>query len=361
MIRYSRQTQLKNFGTEKQELLLSSKVLVVGAGGLGVPVLQYLTGMGTGTIGIVENDTVSLTNLQRQVLYTEAQAQKKDLKLNVAIQRLQQLNSEVHFKPYHTFLNHENALDIIQDFDLVIDCSDNFETRYLVNDACIILNKPFIYGALHGFEGHVSVFNYKNGPTYRCLFPIEPTAKQIPDCNTNGVLGVIPGIIGNLQALEAVKLLTGIDSVLSGELLIYDGIAQQTTKIKIPKSPENLNITKLKPITLKSDCENSNYNLKAQDLKQIIANNPDLQLVDVRSKAEYELFALKQSINIPVDELPTRVGEIKTDKPVYLLCESGVRSLKALSLLKVWNTNLDIYHLEGGLKKYRALNVLHSS
>lgn len=361
MIRYSRQIQLKDFGTKKQEMLLSAKVLVVGAGGLGVPVLQYLTSMGTGTIGIVENDTVSLTNLQRQVIYTEAQAQNKDFKLEAAVKRLQQLNSQVHFKTFPTFLNHENALAILQDFDLVIDCSDNFATRYLINDACVMLKKPFIYGALHGFEGHVSVFNYKNGPTYRCLFPVEPDAKQIPDCNTNGVLGVIPGIIGNLQALEAVKLLTGIGSVLSGELLIYDGLAQQIRKIRIPKSPENLKITALKPITIHSNCESSNYNINAQELKKLITKNPGIQLVDVRTKAEYDVFALKPSINIPLDQLPQRFNDLKTNQPVYVLCESGIRSNKAISLLKDWNTNLEVYHLEGGLKKYRELTVLHSS
>jgi molybdopterin/thiamine biosynthesis adenylyltransferase/rhodanese-related sulfurtransferase len=360
MRRYARQIQLKNFGAERQQLLRNAKVLVVGAGGLGVPVLQYLAAMGIGTIGITENDTVSITNLQRQVLYTEKQAAAGELKLEMAIKQLKKLNSQVNFKPFDTYLTYENALPIIKDFDLVIDCSDNFETRYLVNDACVILKKPFIYGALYGFEGHVSVFNFNNGPTYRCLFPKEPPTGQIPDCNTNGVLGVIPGIIGNLQALEAVKVITGIGTSLSGKLLIYDGMEQEIRKITIPVSSENLKIKKLKPPKQSLSCGQPQHMVKANELTKIIKETKDYQLIDVRNTDEYNLCSIKESINIPLARLPERLDEIDKNSTIYIICESGVRSLKAIQMLKDWNSKLKLYQVEGGMKSYQAFPTLHS-
>jgi molybdopterin/thiamine biosynthesis adenylyltransferase len=202
--RYIRQTILKGFGAEGQRKLANAKVLVVGAGGLGVPVLTYLNAMGVGTLGIVDADVVSISNLHRQVLFTEAMVGL--LKVHAAAEQLQKQNPETKINAYPTFLDLSNALEIIGNYDLVVDATDNFPTRYLINDACVILNTPFVYGALHGFEGQVSVFNYENGPTYRCLFANMPMADAIPDCNENGVLGILPGIVGNLQALEVVKL-----------------------------------------------------------------------------------------------------------------------------------------------------------
>ena len=220
--RYIRQTLLKGFGVKAQEKLKQAKVLVVGAGGLGVPVLQYLNAMGVGVLGIVESDTIDLSNLQRQVIYGEGDVGLS--KLAVIKQKLEAQNSETKINAYDTFLHKDNALEIIKNYDLVVDATDNFPTRYLINDACVLLNKPFVYGALHEFEGQVSVFNYKSGPTYRCLFPTMPSKGEMPDCNENGVLGIVPGIIGNLQALEAVKVITGIGKPLSGTLLIFDEI-----------------------------------------------------------------------------------------------------------------------------------------
>ncbi|CAG0909668.1 unnamed protein product, partial [Cyprideis torosa] len=201
--RYSRQTILKDFGSEAQQKLLVAKVLVVGAGGLGVPVLTYLNAMGVGTLGIVDADTISLTNLHRQVLYDEVEI--GDSKAKVASMKLKAQNPATELIIHDCFLTVENALSIVGEYDLIVDATDNFPARYLINDACTILKKPFVYGALHGFEGQVSVFNFHGGPTYRCLFPKMPSANEVPDCNEHGVLGVIPGIIGNLQALEAVK------------------------------------------------------------------------------------------------------------------------------------------------------------
>ncbi|MEX0362268.1 MAG: ThiF family adenylyltransferase, partial [Allomuricauda sp.] len=233
--RYDRQTRLKGFGPNGQHKLAKAKVLVVGLGGLGLPVVQYLNAMGVGTLGLMDQDVVELHNLQRQVLYTEKNLGQS--KLEVAHEKLQAQNSQTIFELYDTFLTKENALGIISDYDAVIDATDNFPTRYLINDACVILNKPFVYGALHGFEGHVSVFNHQGGPTYRCLYPNMPTAEEVPDCNDNGVLGVIPGVIGTLQALEAVKLVADIGEVLSGKLLIYDGLSQQMSKFNFKTNP----------------------------------------------------------------------------------------------------------------------------
>ncbi|NND79826.1 MAG: HesA/MoeB/ThiF family protein, partial [Maribacter sp.] len=241
--RYKRQTILKDFGPECQLKLAQSKVLVVGAGGLGIPVLTYLNAMGVGTLGIVDIDEVSISNLHRQVLYNENDIGQS--KVTVAIKKLQKQNSDTNLIALKTFLIRDNALDIIKDYDLVVDASDNFPTRYLINDACVILKKPFVYGALHSFEGQVSVFNYLGGPTYRCLFPNMPSANELPDCNEHGVLGITPGIVGNLQALETVKVLTGIGEVLSGKLLLFNGLNQSFQKIKFSPIPANLNITML--------------------------------------------------------------------------------------------------------------------
>ena len=219
-MRYDRHLKLEGFGPAKQELLSNAAILVIGAGGLGVPVLQYLTAMGIGKIGIVEHDTISITNLQRQVLYhTAEQGQSK---LFTAIKRLQQLNPEVQFIPHATWLSPGNALEIFKAYDVIVDCSDNFGTRYLVNDACVLLNKPFVYGAIHKYEGQVSVFNYKESATYRCLFPEPPAPGTMQNCSDIGVLGVLPGIIGTYQANEVVKIVCGIGEPLSNQLLTID-------------------------------------------------------------------------------------------------------------------------------------------
>ena len=236
--RYLRQTSLNEFGMEGQRKLSEAAVLVIGAGGLGLPVLQYLNAMGIGTLGIVEQDTIELSNLQRQPLYGEHDIGAP--KLKITLQKLKVQNSETKLIGFDTYLVRDNALDIISNFDLVIDASDNFPTRYLINDACVLLDKPFIYGALHGFEGQVSVFNYQEGPTYRCLFPKMPSDQETPNCNDNGVLGIIPGIIGNLQALEAIKIIAGVGEVLSGKLLLFNGLNNTTIQINFPVVPENL-------------------------------------------------------------------------------------------------------------------------
>ena len=346
--RYIRQTILKDFGVEAQEQLAQSRVLVVGAGGLGVPVLQYLNAMGVGKIGLIDNDVVSLSNLHRQVLYAENDVNIS--KVSVAIEKLGAQNSTTVLKGYNSFLTTDNALTIIKDYDVVVDASDNFSTRYLVNDACVMLEKPFIYGALHGFEGYVSVFNYNNGPTYRCLFPTIPKAEEIPNCNEQGVLGVIPGIIGNLQALETVKIITGIGTPLSGKLLIFNGLEQTYHKFNIITQPEHKTVKALQR-SYELVCDLALSSIKAPTLNTLLESDDTLQLIDVRTHKEYEAFHLKQAIHMPLDTLEENQNSINFNKPVYLLCQSGVRSVKAIQILQKHQPKAALINIEGGLNE----------
>ena len=345
--RYDRQTILKEFGMEAQLKLQSAKVLVVGAGGLGVPVLTYLNAMGVGVLGIVDNDVVSLSNLHRQVLYTEKDINKP--KVATAVLKLKEQNSETKIISHETFLTRENALDIIADYDIVVDASDNFPTRYLVNDACVILNKPFVYGALHSFEGQVSVFNFEGGPTYRCLFPEMPKADEVPNCNENGVLGIVPGIIGNFQALEAVKILTGIGETLSGKLLLIDGLSSNFQKIRFSVNPENLKIKTLQK-SYDFNCEIPVNSIASDAFQQIIDKN-EVQLIDVRTPKEFNRNHFSFAKNIPLSELDERHDEISYDAKIYVICQSGVRSRKAVEILKGLHANANLINVEGGMNQ----------
>lgn len=330
--RYIRQTGLKSFGIPGQQRLAEAKILVVGLGGLGLPALQYLNAMGVGTLGLMDGDRIELHNLQRQILYGEPDLGRK--KLEVSHEKLKAQNSNTHFRLHDCYLTVENALETIGEYDLVLDATDNFPTRYLINDACVILGKPFIYGALHGFEGHVSVFNHKQGPTYRCLYPKMPSGAEVPNCNDNGVLGVIPGIIGNLQALEAVKLLTGVGEVLSGKLLLFDGLTQTYAKIGLKGNPENLRIEELQKSYQVGDCK-SVLSISAEDFQLELEGNPNIFLLDVRNPEEFESNHLKEAINIPMTHL------ILPQKPlpqkIYVICQSGKRSeTSAIHLQKLY-------------------------
>lgn len=347
--RYIRQTSLKEFGTAAQQKLLGARVLVVGVGGLGIPVLQYLNAMGVGTLGMVEFDSVELSNLQRQVLFSENDLGRP--KLQIALEKLKAQNSGTLFRTYNYSLNPENALDIISGFDVVVDATDNFATRYLINDACVILGKPFVYGALHGFEGQISVFNFNGGPTYRCLFPKVPTESEIPDCNENGVLGIIPGIIGNLQALETVKMITGVGEVLSGKLLLFNGMDQTFQKIKFRLLPDNLKVSDLRRDYETGTCENV-PTITAPELQKLITSKIPFQLVDVRSRSEFEADHLEPSINIPLDQLDKRKTELNASLPIYLLCQSGKRSRKAWEKLREDFRNTPISSVVGGINSF---------
>ena len=351
--RYIRQTILEGFGAESQHKLSLAKVLVVGAGGLGVPVLTYLNAMGVGTLGIVDNDVVALTNLQRQVLYTENDIGHS--KVTVAIEKLQQQNSETTLIGHCAYLNRENVFDIFKDYDLVVDASDNFPTRYLINDACVILKKPFVYGALHSFEGQVSVFNYEGGATYRCLFPKMPQANEVPDCNENGVLGIIPGIIGNYQALEVVKLITGVGEVLSGKLLLFDGLSQHSQKIKFPLVLENLNIMKLRS-DYDFECSIEEQSIETEAFLNVLRTG-NVQVIDVRTPKEFKRVHLEEARNIPLSIIDESIEKIEFDKPAYLICQSGIRSKKAISKLRKIRPNATLINVNGGMNNLNVQTV----
>ena len=350
--RYQRQISLKEFGPEAQDKLTQTCVLVVGVGGLGIPVLQYLNAMGIGTLGLVDQDVVDLTNLHRQVLFSE-----NDLglpKIEIAASKLKAQNSQTRIITHDTFLVRDNALDIIKDYDLVIDATDNFVTRYLINDACIILGKPFVYGAIHGFEGQVSVFNYQNGPTYRCLFPEMPAADEIPDCNENGVLGILPGIIGNLQALEAIKLITGIGKPLSGNLLIYNGLDHSMYKVKFSLVKTNREIKALAKQYDHHYCD-LEYELSPKEFRDLIQRNDSIRIVDVRTDDEFQSFHLAGSLHLPLGDLDHQADQLSNGSTICLVCQSGIRSLKALHLLKAKDPDMHLVHLKGGLDAYKEL------
>ena len=348
--RYSRQTILKGFGEQGQQKLGNAKVLVVGAGGLGVPVLMYLNAMGVGTIGIVDNDVVSLSNLHRQLLYDTSDIGKP--KVEVSLRKLKAQNPETELIGHNSFLTLENALKIIVDYDIIVDATDNFPSRYLINDACVILKKPFVYGALHGFEGQLSVFNHLGGPTYRCLFPNMPKADEVPNCNEHGVLGIVPGIVGNLQALETVKVITGIGEVLSGKLFLYNGLSQTVQKMKFPLVSENLKITHLAN-DYDFSCDSSILGISA-DAFETLLTKKELQVLDVRSLEEYENAHLPNTVHIPLSDLEYTMGRIPKNRSVYVICQSGIRSRKAITLLQEQFPSREFINVEGGMNKLQT-------
>ena len=347
--RYQRQINLNGFGIEGQQKLNQAKVLVVGAGGLGVPVLTYLNAMGVGTLGIVDADVVSLSNLHRQVLYTEDMVGTS--KVLAAKDQLLRQNSNTQIETYQTYLTVANALDIIKEYDVIVDATDNFPTRYLINDACVIENKPFVYGALHAFEGQVSVFNYLGGPTYRCLFPTMPAADAVPNCNENGVLGILPGIIGNLQALEVVKIIAEIGEVLSGVLLLFDTLTQRTQQMKFKLQPGNNEIKTL-ATSYEFDCELPLKSVKAEEFNTILMEQA-VELIDVRTVKEFQRQHLKEAKHIPLGELTNRVAEVDLETTVYVICQSGVRSKKAIIKMQELFPGKDFVNVSGGMNQMK--------
>jgi adenylyltransferase/sulfurtransferase len=348
--RYIRQLQLPNFGKEGQEKLRVAKVLVVGAGGLGVPVLQYLAGMGVGTLGIIDADTVSISNLHRQVIYDMEDVGVK--KVEACRKKLSRQNPEIDLKIYPFFLTPQNALEVFTDYDVIVDATDNFAARYLINDACVILGKPFVYGALQYFEGQVSVFNYQDGPTYRCLFPNPPDAGQIPDCNQAGVLGIVPGIIGSYQALETVKILTQLGKVLSGELLILDLLGHHNYRMKLKTNPENLLITRLADDYDSPICETIIASISPEELMTWYETRQDFLLIDVRESHEFAQGHLENAQSIPISKLESiPLADLRT-QPVVIMCQMGSRSEKAIQLIHKKLPDATLLNLTGGINQW---------
>jgi len=347
--RYARHISLSHVGESGQLKLKKSSVLVIGAGGLGCPVLQYMVAAGIGRIGIIDHDKVEISNLQRQILFSVEDVGK--FKAQTAAYKLKLQNPFVDFQVYNQSLDSSNALSVIKDYDLVIDGTDNFSSRYLINDACVILKKPLVFGSILQFEGQVSVFNYQNGPTYRCLYDEVPD--DSPSCSEIGVLGVLPGIVGTLQANEAIKILLGIGDVLSGKLLIFDSLKMDFKILKFAANPSNFSISQLQHD--EHNCElpesSSIKEMEVLELKNRLENAVDIQIIDVREKEEYQAFNIG-GLNIPLGELLENYQKISRDKAVVIHCQKGGRSLQAIKLLQEKNHFTNLYNLSGGLEKW---------
>ncbi|KJS07164.1 MAG: hypothetical protein VR77_01975 [Flavobacteriales bacterium BRH_c54] len=337
--RYNRHLILDKVGIEGQQRLKNARVLVIGAGGLGCPVLLYLTAAGVGNIGIIDFDTVDESNLQRQVLFTTEDIGKN--KALAAKERLLARNNCIEITVFPEKLTTENALELFGQYDIIIDGTDNFSTRYLVNDACVISNKPLIYGAIFKFEGQVTVFNYQNGPTYRCLFPNPPKAGSVPSCSDIGVLGVLPGLIGLQQANEALKIILQIGEILSGKLTIYNALGADTTIVNITKNETAVNIAKnINFTTFNYDffcglTENKN-NMKEISINDLahFLEEKELQILDVRMPWEQPKLNDERVINIPLQEIPQQMERIDKSLKTLVFCQHGVRSVNCIEFLE---------------------------
>jgi adenylyltransferase/sulfurtransferase len=341
--RYGRQIILPELGLEGQERLKAARVLVVGAGGLGCPVLQYLTAAGIGTIGIADGDVVDVSNLQRQVLYTMADVGKS--KALVAAQQLSAANPFVLFQVHQVFIDHTNALELCRNYDIVVDGSDNFDTRYLINDACVLLGKTMVSGAIYKFEGQVSVFNYKGGPTYRCLFPEPPGAGESPNCAEIGVVATLPGIIGTIQANEVIKVVTGIGAVLSGKLLVVDTLTMQTMTFNFGLNEANMHITAL-PVPAQVQCAVPPAQVSRAELDALLAAGA-VQLVDVREEEEHAACNIG-GVNMPLWRLEQDSVLLDPEKQVVVYCATGGRSRNAVAMLQQLGFGM-VSDLKGGI------------
>jgi len=363
ILRYSRHLILPDVGVEGQQKLKAARVLLVGAGGLGSPAALYLAAAGVGTLGLVDFDVVDKTNLQRQILHGTSTVGVS--KLESATARINDLNPNVRVETFETRLTSENALDIIREFDIVADGTDNFPTRYLVNDACVLLDKPNVYGSIFRFEGQASVFYARRGPCYRCLYSEPPPPGLVPSCAEGGVLGVLPGIIGSIQAMETIKLILGAGQPLIGRLVLFDALKLQFRELKLEKDPDcpvcgsHPTVTEL--IDYQAFCgigAEPSYDgaeITAQELRDEWRGNPDLVVIDVREPHEHEIAHIDGAVLVPLGELPDRLGELDGHQEIVTHCHHGARSLKALEILKAAGFS-KVRSLRGGIDAW-AVNV----
>ncbi len=365
--RYQRQIQLKEIGSVGQDKIAQAKVLVIGAGGLGCPALQYLAAAGVGIIGIVDFDVVEMSNLQRQILYTvDDIGQPKAI---TAAKKIEALNPEIAIQAYNFQITNKNALEILENYDIVIDGSDNFATRYLVNDACVILEKPLIYGAVLRFEGQIGVFNLADKITnvktnYRDLFPESPNSVSAISCNDVGVLGVIPGIIGTMQATEALKIITGVGKPLANKIISYNAlentfydfeiIAQTNQYIDFPKS----NKTFLAH-NYEWNC-NTNLNIDTISIEEFdsLRTKETITIIDVREKEELPFVDEFSFTQIPLSKFENLVSTISQDNKIVVFCKSGQRSAKGVQLLKEKFPDCQVYSLTGGIEAWKNNNKI---
>jgi sulfur-carrier protein adenylyltransferase/sulfurtransferase len=362
--RYSRHLIMPEVGVDGQEKLKKGSVLCIGAGGLGSPAALYLAAAGVGTIGIVDFDVVDYSNLQRQVIHGTSDVGRS--KLASAKDRLLELNPHINIETYETALSSKNALELFKPYDVILDGTDNFPTRYLTNDACVLLGKPNAYGSIFRFEGQASVFATKGGPCYRCLYPEPPPPGLVPSCAEGGVLGVLPGVVGTIQATEAIKLIMGIGEPLIGRFLIYDALRMKFRELKLKKDPDcpvcgtNPTVTEL--IDYEQFCgvapaatevaegtpNSSETETDVRELKRKIDAKEDFFLLDVREPNEYQIGKIPGSTLIPLGEVPQRVNEIPRDKEIIVQCKMGGRSARAAEFLRQQGYR-NVKNLKGGI------------
>jgi adenylyltransferase/sulfurtransferase len=362
--RYSRHLIMPEVGVDGQEKLKAGSVLCIGAGGLGSPAALYLAAAGVGRVGIVDFDVVDYSNLQRQVIHGTPDVGRS--KLASARDRLLALNPHITIDTYETALSSKNALDLFRPYDVILDGTDNFPTRYLTNDACVILGKPNAYGSIFRFEGQASVFATKGGPCYRCLYPEPPPPGLVPSCAEGGVLGVLPGVIGTIQATEAIKLITGIGEPLIGRFLIYDALRMKFRELKLKRDPDcpvcgtNPTVTELidyeqfcgvapaAPEVAVSSATNNDTETDVKELKRRLDAREDFFLLDVREPNEFQIGRIPGSTLIPLGEVPQRVDEIPRDKEIVVHCKMGGRSARAAAFLRQKGYK-NVKNLKGGI------------
>lgn len=338
MKRYERQIVLPEIGISGQQKLTEAKVLIIGVGGLGCPVLQNLAAVGVGTIGLVDGDVVEETNLHRQYLYTLNDCGRK--KVEVAAEVVSKQNPELNLIQYSEYFTKQNCLEIVSDYQVIVDCSDNIATRYLINDVAVKKGIPMVYASIHKFEGQLSVFNYKNGPTYRCLFPEDDRLAAIPSCNESGVLGVMPNILGTMQANEVLKIILEIGQVLSGELLLYNSLDNSFQKIKIQRYTG-------KGIELK---------IKSRSVSEVdIFANDDSLIIDIREEYEEPKLDLQNIRNVPLSQLDNFLKDVNFQQKIILICQHGSRSELAVDYL-INKGFANVFHLQNGIESLQKLS-----
>jgi molybdopterin/thiamine biosynthesis adenylyltransferase/rhodanese-related sulfurtransferase len=358
ILRYSRHLIMPEVGMAGQQKLKAARVLCIGAGGLGSPLTLYLAAAGVGTLGIVDFDVVDFTNLQRQIIHSTADVGRK--KLDSAAEKLKAINPFINLKTFETRLSSENALELFRDFDIVADGTDNFPTRYLVNDACVLTGKPNVYGSIFRFEGQASVFATEEGPCYRCLYPEPPPPGLVPSCAEGGVLGILPGLVGVMQATEVIKLILGQGEPLIGRLLLIDALGMKFRELKLRKNPDcpacgtHPTITKL--IDYNEFCgirgeekpvETGIPEMQVEELKRRLDAGEDLYVLDVREPHEYQICNIGGHL-IPLGDLPKRVNELDSSREIVAHCRSGVRSAKAVGFLQQAGFK-KVHNLAGGI------------
>jgi molybdopterin/thiamine biosynthesis adenylyltransferase/rhodanese-related sulfurtransferase len=361
--RYSRHLSLPGVGVDGQRALKAARVLIVGAGGLGSPLALYLAAAGVGTLGIVDHDTVDVTNLQRQILHGSADVGRS--KLDSARDRLRDLNPHVHVETHDAWLTSANALEIIARYDIVVDGTDNFATRYLTNDACVLLGKPNVYGSIFQFDGQASVFATAEGPCYRCLYPEPPPAGTVPNCAVGGVFGVLPGLVGTIQATETLKLILGIGDTLAGRLLMIDARSMEFRTVRISRDPTcpacgTRTITQLIDYdafcgtpALAQSGEREVAEITPTMLAERLSRGDDFDLIDVREPHEVQIASIAGARVIPLGTLGAEMGSLSTAREIVVFCRSGARSANAVRQLRAAGFSR-VSHVAGGILRWSA-------